>query len=235
MMFPPFIAFIVQKILFLFDHSFVLLLGYDTIKTMKRIARCNKSMPTVTTTAIGLRDWAVTVDELGKGTQILVMRKGGIHEETRHFSVTSDCFFLFPAYEHQKEELLKEEYRGNIARTLDGWSADAPVTVKYYAQLVEDIELLDEEKVKALYPYHIWTNEFASERLKWKKKLPLHILLLRVYELETPVQIPMLAEYGGCKSWLSLPASLEGLAAKPVLNDEAFAVKVAEIKNVLAG
>jgi hypothetical protein len=188
-----------------------------------------------TETHIALRDWAVTLDELGKGTQIMLLRKGGIHEETRHFEVNSDSFFLFPAYEHQKSELLKEEYQGNIAKSIENWSPeDQQVMVKYYAQLHEDIELLDEEKLKALYPHHIWTNEFAAERLKWKKKLPLHVLLLRVYQLEQPVEIPMLAEYGGCKSWLSLPETIQGQAAHPVLAEDAFLQEVASIKKSLS-
>lgn len=187
-----------------------------------------------TNTHIALRDWAVTLDELGKGTQILLLRKGGIHEETRHFEVTSDSFFLFPAYEHQKSELLKTEYQGNIAKSIERWSPeDEKVMVRYYAELYEDIELLDEEKLKALYPHHIWTNEFAAERLKWKKKLPLHVLLLRVYQLEQPVEIPMLTEYGGCKSWLSLPEIVQGKQAHAVLSDEVFAQKVADIKQSL--
>jgi hypothetical protein len=187
-----------------------------------------------TTNHIALRDWAVTLDELGKGTQILLLRKGGIHEETRHFEVNSDSFYLFPAYEHQKAELLKEEYQGNIAKSIENWSPeDGQIFVKYYAKLHEDVELLDEEKLKALYPQHIWTNEFAAERLKWKKKLPLHVLLLRVYQLEQPVEIPMLEEYGGCKSWLSLPETVQGKEAHPVLSDETFEQKVLAVKRAI--
>lgn len=189
-----------------------------------------------TATHIALRDWAVTLEALGEGTQILLMRKGGIHEETRHFEVASDAFFLFPAFEHQKAELLKPEYQTNINETLVGWSPeDKTITIKYYAKLHEDIEVLEEGKLQALYAHHIWTNEFATERLKWKKKLPLHVLLLRVYKLEQPVEIPFEAEYGGCKSWLSLPASLEGLDAYPVLSDEVFTNQVEMIKQTIAG
>ncbi len=188
-----------------------------------------------TSTYIGLRDWAVTLEALGDGTQIMLMRKGGIHEETRHFEVESDAFFLFPAYEHQKVELLKPEYQDGIAETLKDWSPeDKTVSIKYYAKLFEDVEILDEDRLKSLYPYHIWTNEFATERLKWKKKLPLHLLLLRVYKLDQELEIPLEAEYGGCKSWLSLPKSLSDLHAKAVLTDEQFAEKVAEIKQKIA-
>lgn len=188
-----------------------------------------------TSTHIGLRDWAVTLEALGDGTQIILMRKGGIHEETRHFEVASDDFYLFPAFEHQKPELLKREYQTNIAETLVEWShEDKTISVKYYAQLHEDIEVLEEEKIQALYPHHIWTHEFAADRLRWKKKLPLHLLLLRVYQLDRPVEIPLESEYSGCKSWISLPASLEGLEATPVLSDERFAQEVKSIKQKLA-
>jgi hypothetical protein len=188
-----------------------------------------------TSTHIGLRDWAVTLEALGDGTQIILMRKGGIHEETRHFQVASDAFYLFPAFEHQKPELLKPEYRTNITKTLVNWSPeDKTISIKYYAQLYEDIEVLEEEKLQSLYPHHIWTNEFAAERLRWKKKLPLHLLLLRVYQLDQPVEIPLEPEYGGCKSWISLPDSLEGLDATPVLSNERFAQEVKSITQKLA-
>jgi hypothetical protein len=189
-----------------------------------------------TATTIALRDWAVTVEALGAGKQILLMRKGGIHEETRHFEVQSDQFFLYPAYEHQKEELLKPEFQGEIAKTLEGWSPEQKMTtVKYYAKLYEDVEVMDEEALHRLYPHHIWTNNFASERLKWKKKLPLHLLLVRVYKLNTPVEIEIREEYTGCKSWLKLPDHLQGLSAEPVLSDDEFSAEVQKIKEKLQG
>lgn len=189
-----------------------------------------------TSTTIALKDWAVTVEALGAGKQILLMRKGGIREETRHFEVQSEQFFLYPAYEHQKEELLKPEYQGEIAKTLVGWSPEQKTTqIKYFAQLYEDIEVMDEEALHRLYPHHIWTNNFASERLKWKKKLPLHLLLVRVYKLEQPVEVEIREEYLGCKSWHQLPENVNHLPAYPVLTDEEFQAEVRKIKEKLEG
>ena len=67
-----------------------------------------------------------------------------------------------------------------------GWSAeDTQVTISSFARMVEDIEVSDQEQLNKLYPFHIWTENFTEERLKWKRKNPLHIMLLRVYTLDT--------------------------------------------------
>ena len=58
-----------------------------------------------------LKEWAVVVHALLEGEQILDVRKGGLHEDGRHFAVQSNRLWLYPTAEHQKPELLKEPYR----------------------------------------------------------------------------------------------------------------------------
>ncbi|MFB9327475.1 DUF1802 family protein [Paenibacillus aurantiacus] len=173
-----------------------------------------------------LRDWAVAVKALTEGEQILVLRKGGIAEETRDFKLISDAFYLLPAYEHQKPELLKEAYRGGIEEALAGWNPEmGTVRVGAYAEAVADIEIRDQEALDRIREFHIWTDAFAEERLKWKRSKPLHLLLLRVYAADEPLEIPMLPSYSGCKSWVSLEEESLGFRPdwKPVLDDQAFA------------
>ena len=45
-----------------------------------------------------------------EGEQILDIRKGGLHEDGRHFSVQSSRLWLYPTVEHQRAELLKAPY-----------------------------------------------------------------------------------------------------------------------------
>lgn len=185
---------------------------------------------------IALKEWASAIKALREGKQILVMRKGGIIEETRDFQVESHHFYLYPTYEHQKRELLKENEQHAVDETLAGWSADAAdVELTAYADVVEDIEVLDQEHLDRLSGCHIWTDAFAEERLKWKKKNPLHVLLLRVYQLETPVAIPVRADYLGCKSWVEIADPLPEARKIPVLSDEEFARQSQEIRSLLAG
>ncbi|WP_010492185.1 DUF1802 family protein [Paenibacillus elgii] len=183
--------------------------------------------------AVGLKEWAVAVEALKQGKQILIMRKGGIREETRDFQVASDSFYLYPTYEHQRKELIKPEFAERVNdRAPEGSGEEAEIGC--YAELVEDILIETEEQLAKLKPFHIWTDRLAEERLKWKRTKPLHVMLLRVYALDEPVRIPVLDEYNGCKSWIALPESLHGAPRRPVLTDEAFRMEANRIREALA-
>lgn len=183
---------------------------------------------------IALKEWAVAVNALLDGQQILIMRKGGIVEETRDFQVESHDFYLYPTYEHQKKELMKDEFKDEIDRTLVGWSLEnTTVKLTAYAEVAEDIEVIDQEELNKLAPFHTWTDQFAEERLKWKKKNPLHVLLLRVYKLEQPVEINIAPEYLGCKSWVEIAEPIPTVDRTPVLTDEEFAARVSAVKAAL--
>jgi hypothetical protein len=58
-------------------------------------------------------------------------------------------------------------------------------------------------------------------------------MLLRVYRMERPVNVPALPEYRGCTSWVELldQVPLDGL--RPVLTDRDFGRRVDEIKGSL--
>lgn len=186
---------------------------------------------------IGLKEWAVAVEALEQGKQILIMRKGGIREETRDFEVESDSFYLYPTYEHQRQELVKPPYALRVEALASAWNREqSELTVRCYAELAEDILIDSQEQLDKLRSFHIWTDRFAEERLKWKRTKPLHVMLLRVHTLDEPVRVPILPEYNGCKSWIGLPAErLHAAARTPVLSDEAFAKRVDEVKTALNG
>lgn len=185
---------------------------------------------------VALKEWAVTVKALQEGHLMLVMRKGGIIEETRDFQLVSPSFYLMPAYEHQKEHLLKADYQGQIQGTMEGYTPDmASIKLSSYAEAVEDIEITDQETLDRIREYHIWTDTFAEERLKWKRTKPLHLLLLRVYRLEEPIELPMKSTYNGCKSWVQLEEGMPKPVMVPVLSDEQFNHLAAQIKQALIG
>ncbi|MFV9511365.1 DUF1802 family protein [Tepidibacillus sp. LV47] len=183
---------------------------------------------------VALKEWAVNIEALAKGKQILLMRKGGIHEETKEFQLKEEIFYLFPTYLHQKKELLKTEFQSMIDETLQRYDEKRKqVEIRYLAKVVEDLQLSDEHQLEKLYPYHIWTQNFAEMRLHWKKQNSLHVLLVRVYRLEQPVRISLKDEYNGCKSWISIEEKIPQTDIIPVLTDEEFAKKVNTIHEVL--
>ncbi|WP_052339875.1 DUF1802 family protein [Gorillibacterium massiliense] len=185
---------------------------------------------------VAFKEWAVAVNALAEGKTILLLRKGGIAEETKDFQLESHSFFLFPTYEHQKANLVKAKYRGfwSEAQAEMNPEAEDIVSIVCRAEVVEDLEIFSLEELEQLRDFHIWTDDFAEERLRWKKKNPLHALLLRVYKLSEPVPIPRLEEYGGCKSWIQLQTDIHGDIGIPVLTDAEFAEQVWKIKHLLS-
>ena len=166
-----------------------------------------------------LKEWAVAVRALERGETALVVRKGGIREKA--FAVPRARFLLLPGYEHQKPELLKEEYRGLMDEIPD-LTDDGPLRFSSFAEVEGAYEISEAEELSALDPHHMWTPEYAESRFRWRPKKPLTVLVLRTYLLPETIELPYRDEYGGCKSWTEIqePVSAEG--ARAALSEEDF-------------
>ena len=182
---------------------------------------------------IAFKEWAVTVNALAQGQQVLLLRKGGIHEVTKDFRIAHPEFLLYPTYEHQNEDLLKPSSQSLFQETLTDSSPAGTVTFSYWAQVTETIKDAELEKVQELSNYHIWTNEYTESRLRWKPMVPLSIMLLRVFKLEAPVNIPWIKEYGGCTSWVEIMPKINLGQLTPAMNDSDYQHSVASIKDCL--
>ena len=182
---------------------------------------------------IALKEWAVTVQALAKGGQVLLMRKGGIHEEGKDFRVIHPEFLLYPTYEHQREDLLKPEAQPSLKQLLAETPKSDTITFSHWARVAEVIEVSEQERVNDLSGHHIWTDAYAQSRLHWKPMLPLSIVLLRVYQMERPVTIPWSKEYGGCTSWVETLPQIKLGQMQPALADQEFQRQVDEIKGSL--
>ena len=53
---------------------------------------------------VAFKEWAITVRALAEGEQLLTLRKGGIREENKHFEIEHDRFFLYPTFDHQRND-----------------------------------------------------------------------------------------------------------------------------------
>ena len=181
-----------------------------------------------------LKEWASAIEALLSGRQTILLRKGGIAEETRDFRLAAPRFWLLPTYEHQREHLLKEDVRPLVARTLaEREAAGGALLLKAWAEAVRDIEVTDAETLARLDRFHIWTGAFAEERLRWKRTKPLHVLILRVHALEKPIAIPHRESYSGCRSWVRLEDFAGDAGFRPVLSESEFRRREAEILGAL--
>lgn len=184
------------------------------------------------TTKIAFKEWAVAVESLMQGETILLLRKGGIREAGKQFSVLDREILLYPTYEHQKPELLKPHYRSSVYPVPSGWHPEQ-VKIQGWAKITEILTIQAEELAERLLPYHIWNQDFVRDRLKWKPQTPLHLLLLRTYRLMQPQMIPYRLEYGGCKSWIQLEQEFVLEEFQPALKEDEYQQKVLEIKSIL--
>ena len=177
-----------------------------------------------------LKEWAVAVKALELGETTLVVRKGGIREKA--FAVANRRFLLLPGYEHQRPELLKPEYRQLLGEIPD-LSDDGPLRFTSFAEVRGAYEISEPGSLAAIDPYHIWTPEYAESRFRWRPKKPLTVLVLRVYLLPEPVELPYSEAYGGCKSWIGLEEPVSTARARPALSDEGFERLVSPALEVL--
>ena len=96
-------------------------------------------MQTAVASAQALKEWAVTVQALGDGEQIVLVRKGGIREEAREFRVEEQAFLLYPTYEHQRPDLLQPPYRARLDAVLAAQPAPGTVRLAYWAEVTDTL------------------------------------------------------------------------------------------------
>ena len=190
-------------------------------------------MTTLNKCQMALKEWAITCDAIGRGEQILLLRKGGIHEDGKDFRVIHQEFLLYPTYEHQKADLLRMEHQPALEALLERPRNDEQITFIHFAVAEEVLEVEDQGKVEDLAPHYIWTTGYAQSRLRWKPMLPLSVMLLRAYRLEAPVTVPWIPEYSGCTSWVEVLTDVPLGRLEPVLPDAEFQRQVDTIKGSL--
>lgn len=195
-----------------------------------------KTSDAQTKTAIAFKEWAVIVDLLGAGDQILILRKGGIHEKRGGFQVEHSEFLLFPTFFHQQRESVVPPAQARCDEILPRFSDPATVPIEYWVHAVETRRVADWPKIEKLAPHHAWTEAVIRDRFGWGEDEGIFVIAARVFRLADPKVVPVLKEYGGCKSWIDLQAdaapSLEGKT--PVLDDGKFEQNLQAIRKCLS-
>ncbi|MEX2229563.1 MAG: DUF1802 family protein [Dehalococcoidia bacterium] len=185
-----------------------------------------------------LKEWAAIWRAVVDGRQILDLRKGGIREEGHSFRVRATRFWLYDSYEHQRPELLRA---GAEALAVPLGAARPPVDrlrFTAWAEVTGAASITEPAQLRALDGEFIWTHDYAAQRLRWRPKQPLWLLMLRAYRLEQPIEVPLRADYAGCASWVpmhDLPADPRLVAATPVLTDAGFTRRADAIRAALPG
>lgn len=176
------------------------------------------------------KEWAVVCRALASGRQIIILRKGGILEGPGGFEVTDKQFFLYPTYLHQSPTSVVPQWSDALSQCVD--PNPGSVTIRHYAVVSSWVRVRTMEKLKALRSQHILSDAVVEERFKRWADEGVHALMVRIYEIPSPVVIPELESYAGCKSWLTLAEQVPLTGARPVLGDAEFEKRMAEVRAI---
>ncbi len=176
-----------------------------------------------------LKEWAIACRAMERGETTLLLRKGGIREEGGAFHLEDREFFLMPTYDHQNEERLKPAYRAELKAMQAFPAPRETLTLSLYAAVESVVPLYDEAHLERIAEEYPWNDAFVKERFDFNPYSPLFLVLLRVYRLYAPVEIPLLPEYGGCKSWVTFAVPLSLEKAVPAISDEEFPQRRAKV------
>jgi hypothetical protein len=180
---------------------------------------------------IAFKEWAVVVDALGSGEQVVILRKGGISETLGEFQIEHRQFWLFPTRFHEAEQSVIPSKRPALQRIAGQASAEL-VEIEFFVAADLVLQVTDFGQLKRLQGRHIWSEQTLKQRFNFGREEGLHVLVARVYRLTTPQRVPLLEPYGGCKSWIQLEHPIAG-DVMPVLPDAEFSAQQTAISELL--
>jgi hypothetical protein len=174
------------------------------------------------------KEWHAIVGVLGAGEQSLILRKGGIAEGRGGFQVEATRFWLFPTSFHAQREKTKPaaaRWFSSDSATPAQSETPSPAStldIQFFADVVRTAFLSDWQAVARLDSFHFWTEDTVRERFHWSRPPGVHVLLVRIHRLDTPVTLPLTPAMTGCKSWVDFPINFATHPSRPILDDDAF-------------
>ncbi len=172
--------------------------------------------------SFALKEWATACLILKEGRQIVIIRKGGIDKADRDFtselSVDSE-FLLFPTYEHQNKALIKNQFHSDLLNTIEDNDVPGLINLSAFAKVTHKFEVTSTQTLNTISNFHMWNEEYTNKRVNWRPNKPAIVALLRVYPLLQPQALPILSEYGSCKSWVDLGQDVPMGELEPVIPD----------------
>ncbi len=184
---------------------------------------------------LAFKEWAIIVDALGRGEQILILRKGGLQEGASGFRVEHPQFLLLPTRYHQQREAVVDSAQARFDEIALGFPPDGRIRVEFSADVVDCRRLDQLTDAARLRGQHIWRDDVIEQRFDWGREKEIHALAVRVWRLPQGVELPLLPSYAGCKSWVELERDIDTRGAAPVLDDASFGLKLNRLHAALAG
>jgi len=176
-----------------------------------------------------LKEWAVVCDALKSGQQSVLLRKGGIIEETRDFQLVEQRFLMYPTYEHQNLDSVQQPYREGFEATLATKPPDDVVRIDAWAEVTDLFLTHDLDALLALSELYAWSEDYIRMRMAYKPRKPMNVVIVRAHRLPSTHDVPVEEHFAGCKSWVPLaePIALDG--STEALDDDEHNARVERV------
>ncbi len=161
-----------------------------------------------------LKEWSTVIDALGRGEQIVLIRKGGIADPK--FGVEADRFYLYPTFFHQAEG-----------------AEPAEVTIGHWGEVVKTWRINELELLYRLEPHVVMPRETLDARYRFRPDQALYVIAVRTFALADSVTIPVKKDYLGCRSWVSVDEEIDIDGSAAAMPDSQLSGRIAEIDALL--
>ena len=165
-----------------------------------------------------LKEWASAIAALGRGDQVILIRKGGIADPK--FGLEAQRFYLFPTNFHE----------GGAA----GFSPPSSIPITHWCETVRTWEIRDLDALLRLEPLVVFDRATLETRYRFRPDQAIHVIAVRTFALPHKATIPMNDRYEGCRSWVSLDEEIDIGASRPVLNEPELRAKIDAVAAALA-
>jgi hypothetical protein len=162
-----------------------------------------------------LKEWSNVIDALGQGSQIVLLRKGGIADAT--FGIEAERFYLYPTYFHQGETAPRPS-----------------VTITHWCEVVKVLEARDAGELRRLERFVVIPRDTLEARGRFRPDQALRVIGVRTFALAQPANIAFRDAYGGCLSWISLDEEIDVTGSVPVLDERTLQARLQEVTVELA-
>ena len=161
-----------------------------------------------------LKEWSSVIDALGRGDQVVLIRKGGIADPK--FGVEAERFYLYPTFFHQQQSEPDE------------------VTITHWCEVVRSWRVNDLETLYRLESLVVMSRETLETRYRFRPDQALHVIGVRTFALQHPRTIRVRSEYLGCKSWVSVDDEIDVDGSLPALTETELEARLNRVQALLA-
>jgi hypothetical protein len=162
-----------------------------------------------------LKEWASVIDALGSGAQIVLIRKGGLADQS--FGVEAQRFYLFPTNYHDA-----------------GGTEPSHVRITHWAEVVRTWQIGDAAMLPRLEALTILDPAAIETRYRFRPDQAINVIAVRAYRLANPADVVMKSEYSGCRSWISIDEEIGIDGSVAALSDEQIESQINAIDVLLA-